>query len=575
MFKQKRTLFILLGVLLIACCGLTAVSCGSADSNGIAAVSSPAPSDQDTTEAVDSAEESQPDVPANAAADEEPAEPTHTPEPTDEPTATAEPTTAPTATPQPSPTPPPQGLSRSNPLPLAEPAVAPNWTVQVLEVLRGDAAWQQVQAANQFNDPPADGNQYVLVKLAVENTSTEEEALQIGGSDFRMTGDRLIEYSSAFAAAPEPELDAELFTGGTAEGWVAFEVGADEGSLMLIVDELWNFDDDRYRFIALDDGAALQVDSTLDQIEPTDIGLSRAEPLSLGTTAVTNDWEITITEVRRGDDAWQLAESANMFNDLPADGMEYIAFFVTARQINTRDTAETIDSSFFRVTGSSNLLHDSPFVVEPEPQLDARLFPGGSYSGWVFEQAQSGETNLIAVFSPLFSFTDEDTRYLALEDGASVSIPADLGSTADEDTGSSRNTPAAVGEPVLTQDWELTLLEVVRGQAATDLALAANQFNDPPEPGMAYIAVRLAARSLHREEEARHISSSDFNVLGDAGVIYDAPAVVAPEPQLDFYHFPGGASEGWIVMEAPADETGLMLEFDPSLLGSPRYFALE
>lgn len=571
MFKQKRTLFILLGILLVACCGLAAV--GALLTNG-----------GEDGETRSTAVESTIAAPTAAAPDTEPddaasdavadaSDPTEAP--AADPTATLEPTPEPTATTAPSPTPPPPGLSRSNPLAMDETAVAPNWQVQVLEVLRGEDAWQRIAAANQFNDPPAEGNQYLIVNLAVENISTQDEALRISGSDFRLTGDRLIEYSSASVVEPEPKLEGELFPGGTAEGWVAFEVGVDEGNLILIVDELWNFDDDRYRFIALDEGAAIRVDTTLDQIEPVESGLSRAEPVPLGTTAVTNDWEITITDVKRGDEAWQMAQAANSFNDPPDEGMEYVAIYASARQINTRDTAEGIDESFFHVTGSSNLLHDSPFAVELEPALDARLFPGGATEGWVFEQARVGETDLIAVFSPIFDFTSDNTRYMALEDSASVSIPTDLTTTTDADTGSSKDAPAAVGEPVLTGDWEITLLEVVRGQAATDLALAANQFNDPPEPGMAYIAARIAARALHSDEDTRHISQSDFNVLGEAGVLYDAPYVVAPDPQLDFHHFPGAASEGWIVMEAPADETGLMLEFDPSLFGSPRYLTLE
>ena len=73
-------------------------------------------------------------------------EPTNVPEPTDPPQPTAVPTV---------------GTSRSNPLTTADLIEAPNWDVEVLEVVRGEEAWSMLQAANQFNEPPADGMQYL------------------------------------------------------------------------------------------------------------------------------------------------------------------------------------------------------------------------------------------------------------------------------------------------------------------------------------------------------------------------------------------------------------------------------
>jgi hypothetical protein len=305
-------------------------------------------------------------------------------------------------------------MSRSNPALRTDVVSAPNWDVQVLEVIRGDEAWQAIQAANQFNEPALEGWEYILVKLWVKSTATDSEEHPIGSGDFKITGDRLIRYTSASVVEPDPPLDAKLFTDGETEGWTAYLVNKGENSLILIIDELWNFDDDRFRFIALDE-ASITVDPELADVEPTDLGTDRASPAPFGETVTTEDWQVTVLEVVRGDEAWQMAQEANQFNDPPDEGMEYVAARVNVRYISTTDKAETIDGSSFKTTGSANTLYDLPLVVDPEPALDVALFPGGEYEGWVVLQAAQGETGLTLVFEPLFDFSGKNRRFLSLE----------------------------------------------------------------------------------------------------------------------------------------------------------------
>jgi hypothetical protein len=63
--------------------------------------------------------------------------------------------------------------------------------------------------------------------------------------------------------------------------------------------------------------------------------------------------------------------------------------------------------------GSANVVYDRPAIVDPDPVLEAYLFPGGRYEGWATLQAAPGETGLMAVFEPMFGFGD--VRYLSLE----------------------------------------------------------------------------------------------------------------------------------------------------------------
>lgn len=333
----------------------------------------------------------------------------------------AEPSKTPeaTKTPKPSatPTPVPIGLSRNNPLLRTDLVSAPNWDIQVIETKRGEDAWQDIQAANMFNEAAPEGMEYLLVKIHAKSTYTDSDEHGISGCDFDVTGDRFFNYTCSMASVvePDPQLDARLFSGGETEGWAAFLVGQGEGNLMLVVDESLNFDSDARRYIALDDGASLNIPSDLANIKLTDAGKDRSAPAPRSEKIITEDWELLIIDVIRGDEAWKMAQEANQFNDPPLDGFEYIAVKVHVRYIGTEDRAASIDGTFFKSTGSAGILHDAPSVVDPLPQLDVSLYPGGEFEGWIVVQASIGETNMILVFEPLFDFSGKNKRFISLE----------------------------------------------------------------------------------------------------------------------------------------------------------------
>ena len=164
----------------------------------------------------------------------------------------------------------------------------------------------------------------------------------------------------------------------------------------------------------------------------------------------------------------------------------------------------------FKTTGSANVVYDNPSVVDPEPAFDATLYPGGEAEGWVVWQVAQGETSIMAIFEPLFSFTNDDKRFIALEEGASVIVPPELSGIAPTDLGKDRSAPAPVGETIITEDWQVNILEVVRGEAAWTMAQAANQFNDPPADGMEYIAFRVHAKYIGTVDKTEQIDGSYF-----------------------------------------------------------------
>ncbi len=219
----------------------------------------------------------------------------------------------------------------------------------------------------------------------------------------------------ASVVEPDPQLDASLFSGGEAEGWAAYLISLNETNLILVVDELFNFDSDAKRYIALEEGASINISSDLENIQPTDLGKERNEPAPRTETVVTEDWELLITDVIRGNEAWTMVQEANQFNEPPLEGFEYIAIKVRTRYIGTEDKAVNIDGTFFKSTGSAGVLYDAPTIVDPLPQLDISLYPGGEFEGWIVVQASVDETNMMLVFEPLFDFGGRNKRFILIE----------------------------------------------------------------------------------------------------------------------------------------------------------------
>lgn len=342
---------------------------------------------------------------------------TDTPKSTNTPESTSTP--APTPTPVPTATPKPveAGTSRSNPLPLGKEFRGETWSITLSDVIRGQDAVQAIANANQFNEPPKPGFEYLIANIMLKNVSDKQDAQSVDfGVDLRVTGDKNVVYSRA-SVVPPKQLEGELFAGGAAEGQIVFEVPIDEKNLMFIVDEMMSFDSDARRFLAIDQDAWIVPDPSLREIKPTELGSRRDNPAKIGDILIAGPWEFQVVEAVRGDKAAELAKNANMFNEPAPEGQEYIAVKLKARYLGNDepDRRDNIDGSYLKITGENNVVYESPMIVAPEPALDAYLYAGGETEGWRVLSASKGEKGLMVIFEPPLSFSSDDTRYVSLE----------------------------------------------------------------------------------------------------------------------------------------------------------------
>lgn len=139
----------------------------------------------------------------------------------------------------------PEG-GRENPIPPGDEVVAVDGLRIRISAVDFDA-WDRVQAANQFNDPPAEDERMVLVRVEAHNLRWEsDEPRWVDDSDFRVVGEKGVVYEP-FASASRcgvipDELDFEIFEGATVEGNICVRLPKDEEDLLLIYrpDSSWD-----------------------------------------------------------------------------------------------------------------------------------------------------------------------------------------------------------------------------------------------------------------------------------------------------------------------------------------------
>lgn len=120
--------------------------------------------------------------------------------------------------------------TRDNPYPAGTAVEIGDYTVTLAETTTD--AWEQIEAENQFNDPPADGRQFVMVPVTAafdgEDTGWATMDLSIafvgsGGNTFNFGSD---DYCGV---VPDSLSDqGEMYAGGSAEGNVCVSVDADQ-----------------------------------------------------------------------------------------------------------------------------------------------------------------------------------------------------------------------------------------------------------------------------------------------------------------------------------------------------------
>ncbi len=307
-------------------------------------------------------------------------------------------------------------------------------------------------------------------------------------------------------------------------------------------------------------------------------GDSRAEPAPLGEPVTAGPWRMTVLEVITGQDATDRVTGANPLNDPPRDGFTYVLIRVAAENTSARPLR--LDTDDFASVGASGLVRRFVGALPPDPAVDAIVAPGATHEGWVVLGAPVDEPGLVLLYDSITLPGTWADRAFALEPDAAVPAAAEP-VEAPNDAGTDPSTPVGVGQPVVTADWQVKLLEVVQGDPVYDLyngdfrvqALDRSDASDAAP----WLALRVEITNVRPGVTPAFLPPTAFMLVDSEGTaVPQTLTLTAATPDASGSYAPGASREGWVVFEVPTPyvERGetivrfLPYRTDPD----PRYF---
>jgi hypothetical protein len=314
------------------------------------------------------------------------------------------------------------GLTRKNPVPLNTLISIPGWDIKVIEFLRGEAALAVVNAAEWQADPLPAGQEFALAKIFVRCTSLDENYHSLGISEMSMTGSRNVTYGDTMDSWPQPEfLFEDMYTAEAVEGWIDAVIPTDEQNLMVILNVEENGNRST-RFLALEEGASVSLPADISSSESNALGVEIIDPAPAGQVAISPDWEISVLESIRGQEAEAILEKDNSNYSPPEAGAEYLLLRVRLRYISPEDLPVWVGADKFSVANESSSTISGGWIYLPPGSgrawISNTILPGAELEGWVALTMAAGEANPVIAFHPdeySSMGTDQNLRYLAIK----------------------------------------------------------------------------------------------------------------------------------------------------------------
>lgn len=312
------------------------------------------------------------------------------------------------------------------------------------------------------------------------------------------------------------------------------------------------------------------VTNTTDSTQQTSITVgTRTNPLPFNTTILFNgndtlfdkyQVELTLLDVVRGPDALAMVLDANEFNSEPEEGKEYLLAKFKFRALSSENDAmiDINNASFTLVSEDGNVYDSFVTVSNINPSL-REMYAGATWEGYACFEVNTDDKNPNIVFlernnNGIWFSTNPDAK---LAEGSTVYVPAQSIPSPDTTTAEigSRLNPIAIGVTTTydgldtlfdTYKAQITLKEVVRGDAAMDIVAKANELNELPADDEEYLLAKFEVNALESLDNAKiELSPANFELVSEDGIKYDTfVTILGLEPTLtDMY--PGSKQEGY------------------------------
>lgn len=136
----------------------------------------------------------------------------------------------------------------------------------------------------------------------------------------------------------------------------------------------------------------------------------RANPVPMGQSFTINQVDgntfvIIVIKVIRGEEAYQMAKEANMFNGRPPEGRDYAMIYLRVEFIKGKSADEvlSLDEFDFHLVSKNNILREVNFIVPPHPSFSVSLFPGAVSEGWLVKIPFSDDTEPLLFYEVDYS----------------------------------------------------------------------------------------------------------------------------------------------------------------------------
>lgn len=302
-----------------------------------------------------------------------------------------------------------------------------HFKLRITEVIRGDEALYQLMEENQFNEPAPDGNEWIIVNFEIEMLEGDEDVAYTVSpyiSVLSSSGNEIPQDNYGTLDGNEFGY-VDLFPGGIHSGRQAKYVPVGDDSLLVYET---GFDKSIY-FSISGDGVNEEVgveetteladsqgekntEEKADSDKAGNLG-KRSNPVPVGEWIEFTDtyyeslenWDeiegrfkLRITEVTRGDEAYEQLKKENQFNDPAPEGNEWIIVNFEIEMLEGDEDAPYSVSPYITVFSSSGneISQDDYGTLDGNEYGYVDLFPGGTHSGRETKYIPVGDESLLA-----------------------------------------------------------------------------------------------------------------------------------------------------------------------------------
>ena len=316
------------------------------------------------------------------------------------------------------------GATRQNPIELGDVATYGDWQLRVVESSR-----------------VAD---LVHVRIDVEFSGSADGASgDLDDLKFCLAGSLHTLYldttDTSDAEAPSPVFGSGYGDEQVRNGWVTFkDVADDDEAFVLAVREAASILARDAGFLYLEVERGIDISRDRSKVRrATASGTEIDSPIPLGDVAVTSAFQIEVTEALLDSEAKEWLRAASVFNPEPREGKTFFLFKVRVTNTASGNAPASISSTQFSADGfvetvatliagtngsgasGSELMQGaaaSPWLELPGEKLEATLFQGGTFEGWVLLEVNS-DTPPLVIYDPKLGTgiePDPDRRYFRL-----------------------------------------------------------------------------------------------------------------------------------------------------------------